>query len=262
MAARKTAKKAQSKKASTKKSVKPVRPVASSNKAELEELRAMKNDIAKGFAELKKEREDFKREQDLARINREMAAGNMPQVVGAPSPTPAETPEQRIARQREEARAERRRKREEERKRAAQPATPVPMPAPVTDLNEARAKKSKDKGVIKLQMDELCRYKLEVLNRNYADELNKIRDAVRPKFLQAMEQEVRQMASKEPACVKAQREQIEYINEVVERVDPQLPEGYAITQLLTEVSLIVAQYVPERAGKPLPLPGLAPPEEG
>ena len=256
MAARKTAKKAQSKKASTKKSVKPVRSVASSNQAELRELRAMKDDIAKGLAELKKERESFKREQHLTRINQEMAAGGSPPLaLPPPQPAPEETPEQRVARQREEARAERRRKRLEEAKK-------------VSSLDDARAKRSQtapsaeEKRPVSLPMDELYKYKLSHVNRVYEDAVQKVKEPLVKKYNQILQTELKEAVRRDPECVAAQREQVMCVNELVELVDGQLPEGYAITELLTEKGLIVAQYVPDRAGKPLPLPEVVTPTEG
>jgi len=259
MAARKKAKKASGKKRTSKKSVAPVQPAASSIQAELAELRAMKAETAGELEALKKERADLKTERDLARINSDLAAGKSPELQ-----SPQESEEDRISRQRQEARDERRRKREEERqaKRSQEPSKKV------ASLDEARAKKTpsnpaaqEDKKLFTMPMDELHKWKLEGLNRNYADELKKIKEPLIAKYNQMLDAEARELAQRDPECVKAHREQIECINELVKLLDDQLPEGYAITQLLTDKSLIVAQYVPNRAGKPLPLPEMASPEE-
>lgn len=214
----------------------------------------MKSEVTQSLEELKKAREDFKREQDLARINAEMAAGNQPVV---------QKPES-VDDQRQRAREERRRKRQQEKEQAQQePAKPV------SSLDEARAKKkasakptAEQKEPFTLDMDELHKWKLTALNRDYADAQQKLKEPLIQRYNQRLNAELKDLAQKDPECVAAHRAQVSCINELVKMLDDQLPEGYAITQVLTEKGVIVAQYVPNRAGKPLPLPEVATPEEG
>jgi len=265
MAARKNAKKAVGKKKTSSKSSQPVSS-APSQQAELDELRAMKEEAAKELAELKKAREDFKREQDLARINQEMAAGNAPPIQ---PPQPQETEKEREERERKQeleerarAREERRLRRMEERERAAKAAEP----SPVSSLDEARAKKAKppapEKEPVTLPMDELHKYKLATFNRAYQDAVEKLKGPLVQKYNQLLNEELQEVAKNDPECIQARRDQIGCINELVKLLDPQLPEGYAITQCLTDKGVVVAQYVPDRAGKPLPLPEELAPKEG
>lgn len=252
MATRKKAKKARVKKASRKTS--PAQPAASTPPVEPDELAKMKKQLEDERREFERQKEQHERQKHLDRINTEMAAGTPPVV-----PPP---PEKTVAQQRDEARQERRRKRDEAKARV------VPPPK-VSSLEEARAKKAQpvnpaaqeDKQPVTLPMDELHKYKLEVLNRNYVDALKKVKEPLVAKYNQMLEAEAKELAQKDPECVKAKREQVMCLNELVELLTPQLPEGYAITQALADKSVIVAQYVPNRAGKPLTLPGLVP-EEG
>jgi hypothetical protein len=251
MAARKKASKAIGKK---KASSKPSQSVSSapSQQAELDELRAMKEEAAKELAELKKAREDFKREQDLARINRQMAAGVTPPVVTESLPeekSELEEERARLERERAEAREERRRRRLEERQQAQRQATQA---APVSNLDEARAKRAKpsapEKEPVTLPMDELHKYKLATFNRAYQDAVEKLKGPLVQKYNQMVNAELQKIAEIDPELVKL--------------LDSQLPEGYAITQCLTDKGVVVAQYVPDRAGKPLPLPEELAPKEG
>lgn len=252
MAARRTkksTKKASSKKPTT--SVQPAVPKKDEPAPEKdEELEALKAELREELAATKREREAMQADRHLERINREKGVAEAP----APEAAPSETEAERVARQRQEAREERRRKREEA-LRASPPATP----SNVASLDEARAKKTPaDKGSVVLPLPELHKWKLSALNRNYADSMKKLKEPLIQKYNQLLQAELNELAQKDEECVKAQQEQAVAINELIKLLDDQLPEGYAITQILGEKGQIVAQYVPDRAGKPLPLPELAP----
>lgn len=273
MVARKKAKKAKVKGRTSKKSSTPVQSTASQQQAELDELRAMREETAKELAELKKQREAFKAERDLERINADLAEGTLP-TVDPGSPTDKaltklqqdeeKLEQERVERERHEAREARRLKRMEE-KEQARLAQGAQGAKKVASLDEARARKQpvnpaavEDKPPFTLPMPELHKYKLTVLNTNYQKATDKLKEPLILKYNQLLAQELKTLSQTDPECMVAHKAQVSCINELIMLLDEHLPEGYAITQLLTEKGEVVANYVPNRAGKPLPLPGMVP----
>jgi hypothetical protein len=250
------AKKAPAKKAAKKvikkTTKKPVQDAAPSQPSELEELRALRDETSKQLEALKKEREDLQRERGLERLNQQIAAGEKPEVVKH------ETERERIAREREEARQERRRRRQEERDRQRQGAT-------VSSLEEERAKRGappQNKLPLQLPLPELHKWKLQALSKTYQEELKRIQEPLRAKYAQMLRAESHQQAQRDEKCVAANKAQVECVNELVALLTPEMPDGYAIVEVLAEQGIVICKYVPERAGKPLDLPGVAPGKKG
>jgi len=282
MVARKKAKKASVKKKTSTKKSEPVQSAASKERAELEKLAEERKQFEAERAEFERQKEESKKEAALQRINSKLAAGEATVSGGGPPMGPTgggedtplqsgETPEQEQARLRQEAREERVRKRKEERERqtqAAKVAEERKHQATITSLDDARAKKSQPvnpaavegKEPVQLPLPELHKYKLQVLSRQYQDELDRLKEPLKLKYAQMLQKELNEAAQQDEKCMGAQRAQVECMNELVALLTPSMPEGYAITQVVSDKDVIVCQYVPNRAGKPLNLPGVLPDE--
>lgn len=130
--------------------------------------------------------------------------------------------------------------------RARQGAQPRPTTAPTAS--------GKDEGPKPFQMNELHKYKLTVLNANYNTHLTRLKKPLIQKYNLMMKVELDALSGKDQECVKARREQILCVNEIINVMTPMLPPGYAITQFRAEEGVVIAEYIPERAGKPLQMP--------
>jgi len=240
-------------------------------KAQADPLQAERDELRRMRAEFEQEKQALEEERSLEDLNRKLAAGDLEvaddEPKAEPEPPP-ETEEQRIQRQREDARQQRRRKRTEE-KRARQ-APPAPA-SNVASIDEARSKKTAaepatppapaERKPISLPLEELYQYKLEVLVRRLDEAQNAIRQPLLTKYSRLLEQELAGRARNDPACVKARQAQIACMSELREKLAAELPEGYAIKQVLTAESRVIAEYDPERAAQPFGTPGAGVNEE-
>lgn len=174
----------------------------------------------------------------------------------------AERERVRVRAREERARMKAARRREQElKKQSSQEASNV------TSLADARARQGTqpkpaaiqnvpgvDEGPKQFRMDELHKYKLTVLNTRYASALDRLKAPLMRKYNQMLKAELDTLAARDSECVKARRDQIECVNEIITVLGPGLPQGYAVTHLRAEEGVVIAEYAPERAGKPLPMP--------
>ena len=286
MAAKKTKKSKVSKKKTARKPASKKTPVVDPAQEELIQLR---REAAEKDEQLRLSKENLealeRQNKELEEIAEKMTETppGAPVVTGGPSDSELNVEireaDQRAAerereRVREQARAERARRKQE--RRAAQErkqTQPTSRGSKVASLADARAKQAsqalkavappaveKNEGPKTFPMDELHKYKLTVLNSAYNGHLSRIKAPLLQKYNLMMKAELDALSRKDAECMKARRDQVECVNEIIAVTASLLPPGYAITSFKAEEGVVVAEYVPERAGKPLPMPDTVPDE--
>jgi hypothetical protein len=253
MAAKKTTKKAPKKAPSARK--KAVKKTAAKKTPASAKAPKINEPKESAKAEKIKEEELQRREEELRRQEQELRESRAAEE--------KKRAEEREA-ERVRAREERARMKEQRRREQEEAARQRRAGASVTSLEEARVRQQqkpshlqavgKDEGPKPFKMSDLHKYKLTVLNTNHQDHLNRLKAPLVKKYNMMMKAELDILASRDAECVKSRREQISCVNEIINVMTPTLPPGYAITQLRAEEGLVVAEYAPDRAGKPLPMP--------
>jgi len=157
------------------------------------------------------------------------------------------TPEQREAKQKkiDDARA----------RRDAMLENQAPTPQKVTPIEHARAKrgdKPVESGPVQLLLDDLHKYKMQVMNQNLVDAEARVKKPIADALQQMLVQKAAQAVQQSPECQKAKQEQVLCLNEIIEWVTPKLPPGYAVVGVAD--GKVQAQFIPQKAGKPLPVP--------
>lgn len=275
----KTRKKA-SKKKPTKKPVAKSKatPAAKSVVEETPSVEDLAGEAADEAAAIRQKLEDQNKELEELRKKLEEMPSGAPIVTGGPTDAELaklaqeaeeEAVERAAERERQRVRAREERARDKERRRREQEAKRKGGRSNVASLADARAKQGspsrpapvatnpavgKDEGPKPLQLAELYKYKLTVLNATYKSQLDRVKAPLVRKYNMMLKAELDALAAKDAECIAARKSQIECVNEIISSMGSQLPPGYAITQFRAEEGFVVAEYFPDRAGKPVPMP--------
>lgn len=173
-------------------------------------------------------------------------------------------------RERQERKAQEEREREERRKAAneisgvasleqARKAREVQAPPPVSGPS-LPPKQQSNSQPITLPLSEFQKYKLQAKKAEFDRLANAIREPLKARAQARLDQEIAAALNNDPICLKAQYEQIQAVNEILDAMAPQLPPGYAVTRVEPENDRVVCELRPDQAGKKLPLPVVPPPK--
>lgn len=102
---------------------------------------------------------------------------------------------------------------------------------------------------ITIDLEELYTYKLKVLSRAVDDAKANIVNPLKQAYEQDLIQRINTVVAADPVCQKAAAARAECINEVLDLVSSQLPEGYAVTNIKPEESTITAEFLPDNVNK-------------
>jgi hypothetical protein len=143
----------------------------------------------------------------------------------------------------------------------APPTTEPPTPSeptPPVDLADARRRKElalavSNKNPITLPLPELYSYKMEVMDRRLDEVVTKVKQPILAAFSEKIKAGIRHAIDGSPECRQARQAQSRCINEIIDLMAPELPEGYAITMIEGEKGTVRIEYAPDQVGKRLPL---------
>lgn len=108
----------------------------------------------------------------------------------------------------------------------------------------------KSNAPIKVAMSEVMKLKLELAHERKEKERRRIDAELAPVYARALADAI----SRDEKFQNADRVHIECINEIIEKVTLEIPQGYMLSRLEPDNSVIFCTYEPSRAGLKLPLP--------
>ena len=109
---------------------------------------------------------------------------------------------------------------------------------------------------ITIPLDELYKYKLQVLEREFTDAKDALVNPLREYFQKEFERQVRAAVEANPACIAAYNAKAECVNALVDTVEPTIPAGYVVSEVNPETGKVVLVHNPDKAGQRLPLKGV------
>lgn len=104
---------------------------------------------------------------------------------------------------------------------------------------------------VSVTLTELQRYKLEALEGRVTALVRPVREALLKKYQQLMDEELQSIVRTHPVISTAQNERDAYVDEVLNSVEAQLPDGYAVFMLSHESGEAHARLSPDQRGKRL-----------
>lgn len=130
---------------------------------------------------------------------------------------------------------------------------------PPADLGVARRRKEMAKAAagqnpIVLELDERLRYKMEAMDRRYNEAVDRVKGPILRMFESKIKPAIQQAVDADQACRASRKAQIECVNEIIDALSPDLPNGYAVTLIEGEKGIARAEYAPDQVGKKLPVP--------
>jgi len=110
--------------------------------------------------------------------------------------------------------------------------------------------KSDDRDVkhtITKPLDDLYKYKLQVLNKEFEDAKAAVAGPIRDVYQQELLTKIKAAVKADPKCQQAHKERAKCINELLDKLTEDLPEGYAISMISPEKGEYSADYKPDQA---------------
>jgi len=139
---------------------------------------------------------------------------------------------------------------------AAPPIQPSPVavnkPATVQPLIPKQAVQGQNDGenpVIQLTLPDLQAYKVQASELAMANIANPIRTKAKEEAQRRLNMEIAQALRANERYQAAQADMEIAVNEVLDLMQSQLPEGYAITNILAKDKVVICRYAPEQVGK-------------
>lgn len=129
--------------------------------------------------------------------------------------------------------------------------TPTVKKAPKRKTKAPKKEPVIERVPVEVPITELQKAKLELLEARVASLVNPLREQITQKYMALANQELQKALKENEAILKATSERTKYINGVLDEIEPNLPEGYAVIMLSYEQGVAQAQYNPQQRGKRL-----------
>jgi len=104
---------------------------------------------------------------------------------------------------------------------------------------------------VTVPLDELYVYKLQLLDKKLEEAQKAITAPLQALYEQELAKRVSAALKQDPATQEAFNARVDCINEVMDKVTPSLPEGYAVSLISPENAVVTAEFNPEQVDQRL-----------
>lgn len=124
-------------------------------------------------------------------------------------------------------------------------------------MTKKRTKKSRKTDLpnenLTLPLEELYKYKLQLLNKELEEAKSLVVTPLKNAYEQELVKRIKESVAANEECQQAHKNRIDCINEILDVVEAELPEGYVVGTINPEEGNFVAVYNPTEVGKRLEL---------
>lgn len=103
--------------------------------------------------------------------------------------------------------------------------------------------------VLKVPIPEELKWKLLFLEKERNEAVNRIKEQLKAEYQDKLNKAIINAMNSDKDCIDKTRLQNMCVNEVLDIVDPELPEGYAVSNIMTAEGYAECKYNPNQAGK-------------
>ncbi len=129
----------------------------------------------------------------------------------------------------------------------------VDPPDTVAPQELAKDEPTKDTGTVVVTLSELHRYKLEALESRPKMLKNRILADIERKHAVMVQVEYQKVCGGDDLLKAYEFQQNKGVNEILDELEPTIPEGYAFGKLEHETGMATARFAPATRGQRLPV---------
>lgn len=130
-----------------------------------------------------------------------------------------------------------------------EPTLIVPTTETQVQLDSEKPKEAHPR--VDVEIPELLKYKLLVHEEDYNKIIKSIQDKLKDKYEELLFTELKETIKQDEKCKQAEREKNLCVNELLDAIAPNLPEGYAASLIQTREGKVQCEYKPSEVGKRL-----------
>ena len=102
---------------------------------------------------------------------------------------------------------------------------------------------------LKVPIPEVLKWKMLLLEKERNEAVNVIKDTLKSEYQEKLNIAIAEAINNDKNCVEKTRAQNLCVNEILDAIDPELPEGYAVVSVRTQEGYAECVYKPDQVGK-------------
>lgn len=106
-----------------------------------------------------------------------------------------------------------------------------------------------DKSSMKVELSETLKYKLLFIEQRYISIVNDIKQSKKQEYQEKLNKAIMEAINADEECQNRSKEQKECVNEIMDVIEPSLPEGYAVSEIKCQEGFVECVYNPTQVGK-------------